>query len=371
MRLINISSRCQLGILSALFIFFLALPSIASQEDAYIAGYVTAVLDQEFFLKGGSITVVNGVVTVAVDNVAGAERDRMIAALKKIPGVNHVEIVPKPEAVENKAGTADSVTVPIARPESNWFPRGQLFDPLHADPRWPHFSPAVRQYLNRGEGGVKTAFVGDFGETLALYRNRAPFSGQWEVGIQAAVFSLFDLGSDTKQLINADYIVGLIASYRSGDWSAFVRYHHQSSHLGDEFVLSHNLQRVNLSYEMIDAKLSYDIFDTVRLYGGAGALVRRDPPDIAPWRTQYGIEIQSPKTLYKGVRPVAYADFQTHEQTRWSTNMSLRMGLQFENLRVLDRKLQVLFEYYNGYSPNGQFYTTRIETIGLGLHLYF
>lgn len=354
----------------ALFVVLLALPAAgASTEDGYIAGYATAILDQEFHLTAGSITVVNGVVTVAVDNVAGAERDRMMTALKKIPGVTHVQVVESP--VPGGMGASDGVTVPVSSPQSHWFPRGQLFDPLHADPRWPHFAPAVRQYLNRGEGGVKTAFAGDFGETLALYRNKAPFSGQWELGIQAAVFSLFDLGSDTKQLINADYIVGMIASYRSGDWSGFLRYHHQSSHLGDEFVLNNSLGRVNLSYEMVDGKVSYDIVDTVRLYGGVGALIRRDPSNIDPWRTQYGVEVQSPRTLSKGIRPVAYADFQTHEQTRWSTNISLRMGLQFENLRVLDRKLQFLVEYYNGYSPNGQFYMTRIETIGLGLHLYF
>jgi hypothetical protein len=51
--------------------------------------------------------------------------------------------------------------------------------------------------------------------------------------------------------------------------------------------------------------------------------------------------------------------------------VSLRTGLQFENLRIVDRKLQLLLEYYSGDSPNGQFYTTRIETIGIGLHVYF
>ncbi len=27
-------------------------------------------------------------------------------------------------------------------------------------------------------------------------------------------------------------------------------------------------------------------------------------------------------------------------------------------------------EYFNGYSPNGQFYREKIEYIGLGIHLY-
>ena len=27
-------------------------------------------------------------------------------------------------------------------------------------------------------------------------------------------------------------------------------------------------------------------------------------------------------------------------------------------------------EYFNGYSPNGQFYREKIEYIGVGIHLY-
>jgi hypothetical protein len=115
----------------------------------------------------------------------------------------------------------------------------------------------------------------------------------------------------------------------------------------------------------------------VRFYGGVGALVRRDPQDLDPLRIQYGLEVQSPVTILRGIRPVAYADFQTHpndqrcQSNTWSTSVSLRTGLQFENLRIVDRKLQLLLEYYSGDSPNGQFYTTRIETIGIGLHVYF
>jgi len=348
-------------------------------EDGYIAGYATAVLEREFNVTEGAVSVQDGVITVAVDHVAGAERDRMIAALKRIRGVQRVELVPKsrvtvspPSPGPSDAPPSVPVTAPVSPPTSQWLPRGLLFDPFHADPRWPNFAVTYRHYLDRGEGGIRNAVAGDFGETFALYRSRAPFSGQWELGFQAGVFSLFDLSGQSFDLVNADYILSVMASYRSGDLSGFLRYLHQSSHLGDEFLLNNNIQRINLSFEQVDAKLSYDLFDTLRLYGGGGALVHRDPSDLKVWKTQYGMELQSPKRLYGSIRPVAYADFQTNEQNKWATNISIRGGLQFENLRILDRKLQLLAEYYDGYSPNGQFYlTTRIQTIGIGLHLYF
>ena len=48
----------------------------------------------------------------------------------------------------------------------------------------------------------------------------------------------------------------------------------------------------------------------------------------------------------------------------------MRAGVQFEKLPIFDRRIQVLLEYFNGYSPNGQFYREQIEYIGLGVHFY-
>ena len=48
----------------------------------------------------------------------------------------------------------------------------------------------------------------------------------------------------------------------------------------------------------------------------------------------------------------------------------MRAGVQFEQLAIFDRRIQLLLEYFNGYSPNGQFYRDKIEYIGLGVHLY-
>jgi len=36
---------------------------------------------------------------------------------------------------------------------------------------------------------------------------------------------------------------------------------------------------------------------------------------------------------------------------------------------VLDRRLQLLIQYFNGRSPNGQFYGRAVQYLGLGLHL--
>jgi hypothetical protein len=251
----------------------------------------------------------------------------------------------------------------------DWLPKGLLFAPLIADPRWPHFSVAYQRYL--GDDRLRDAATASLGETIALLRGPMGTDGAWELGIQAGVFSLFDVDAPSGDLVNADYLVGVPFSYRAGDFSAMARIFHQSSHLGDEFLLANRVDRVNLSYEVVDLRLSYELIDGVRVYGGGGYIIRKDPSDLKPGSTQFGAELRSPWTFLSGaLRPIGAVDVQFREQNDWHADISLRAGVQFEKLPIYDRKIQLLVEYFNGYSPNGQFYQEKIEYIGLGVHLY-
>jgi hypothetical protein len=188
------------------------------------------------------------------------------------------------------------------------------------------------------------------------------------------VFSLFDISSisGSNDLVNADYRFGLMAGYRTGRFSGFLRLYHQSSHLGDEFLLSSQVTRLNLSYEELDLKLSFDATSWLRVYGGGGALVRREPKDMGVGTAQWGVELSSPWTFGGGhLRPVAYGDFQAHERTNWQVAHSLMAGLQLERVQIGHRKVQVLFEYFSGPSPDGQFFLQHAKWLGVGIHLYF
>ena len=151
------------------------------------------------------------------------------------------------------------------------------------------------------------------------------------------------------------------------------RIFHQSSHLGDEFILRGRArERINLSYESLNNLLSFDLPMGFRIYAGAGYLFNQDPSDLEPWSTQAGLEFRSPVTWWKGrFRPVGAVDIQNRQETNWNTEFSLRAGLQLENADFLSRELQIMFEYYNGRSPNGQFFTESIELWGVGLHFFY
>ncbi len=342
-------------------------------DDSYIAGYAAAVLEHEFNVSGAILQVHEGVVILTADSLGKVDRQKAITALEKIPGVVRAEVR---EDVGPSAVPADRLQAAIQqelpKPESKFLPRDLLVAPFHADPRWPHFSIASR-HASFGQEPGKTGSA-NFGETFSLYRNAAPLGGQWEIALQAGVFSTFNLGSSSVDLQNADYTAGLLTSYRTGAFSGFLRLHHQSSHLGDEFILNSQpgFNRINLSFDELDLKISYELASWFRIYGGGGMLVGRDPRDLKRGTSQLGAELASPWTLWGGkVRPVAYADLQANARSNWKVGSSVMAGLQFENARIGDRKLQVLVEYFSGPSPNGQFYTHNTEWIGVGIHLYY
>lgn len=354
--------------------------SQADNEDSYIAGYASAILERDFQVSSGAVQVQHGVIIVNALNLVGANQQKVVDTLSTIRGVTRVVLQENGKVLASTPTVSPSETAvqrdargmgtELASAGPTFLPDGYLFGHLLADPRWPHFSLSYIYSLHDKELG--SAGTANFGETLALYRNQAPFGGQWEFGIQAGVFSLFDLEAESKDLINADYLGGIFASYRTHDFSTILRVFHQSSHLGDEFLLRNRTERINLSYEGAEALLSYKFFQALRLYGGGGYLFDQEPSDLKPGRVQYGVEFESPWRYGSGaIRPILAANLQNEEENNWSTNISVRGGIQFENWQIGHRKLQLLVEYFKGYSPNGQFYTRKIETIGLGAHLRF
>ncbi len=343
------------------------------QEDAYMAGYADGVLKQNFKQALPPLAVKDGVITLPVNDLEPADRTKAVKFLTEIPGVNSVNTVEASAASTSGNGKA-SVTESTMTP-TGLLPKGHLFKPLLADTRWAHFSAAYRNYQSNNFDGRDIASV-SFGETIPVYRsNFGHSSAQWEAGLQAGVFSDFNLGASSSDLLNTDFIASIYSSARVGQFSAFGRIYHQSSHLGDEFLLRKigtQFERINLSYEGADLKVSYELPFGVRLYGGGGGLFHKEPSELKRWSAQYGVEFRSPWRIdFASMRPIIAADIKHYDQNNWSTDVSARAGVEFENSKVLGRKLQILAEYYNGYTPSGQFYKEKVEYIGLGAHYHF
>ncbi len=372
---------------SAIVLFCVSsIANAAVPDDSYIAGYAAGILKANFNLELPSLIVNDGVITVPTNDLVVEDHIGVLQRLSEIPGVTAVELLDasvssQPTANGTLASTSDESSKPASIPAKSSvlfptgiLPTGHLFKPLLADPRWAHFSAAYRNYIGSNVDGNHNGSV-SFGETIPFYRaNLGQTTIQWETGLQATVFSDFNLGAESSDLINSDFIASVYSSMRAGKFSAFSRIYHQSSHLGDEFLLRTrtDLERVNLSYEGADLRLSYELPYGIRIYGGGGGIFHKEPSTLKPWSVQYGLEFRSPWRIASvPIRPIIAVDLKNYEQTNWSADVSARTGIQFENFQTFGRKLQFLLEYFNGNSPTGQFYIDKVEYLGIGAHYHY
>jgi hypothetical protein len=189
------------------------------------------------------------------------------------------------------------------------------------------------------------------------------------------VFAQFDLGSASYDLLNADYLIGIPLTFRIANFSGRARVYHQSSHLGDEFLLRSNPpKRENLSFETAEVLLSLDV-SALRVYGGGESYIRRDPPDLPDHLWHGGVELRPHATMNFGsiavARLVAAADTKVVMDTTTRTGVSVRAGLEFgrpHEAEVGSRRWSLLAEYYDGPSPYGQFHRQKVRLAGLGFY---
>src|SRR6202044_1695280 len=118
--------------------------------------------------------------------------------------------------------------------------------------------------------------------------------GDLEVGIEAGIFAVFDLDHPKSCHTNTDFFVAAMTNYAINQWSWRFRLWHQSSHIGDEFLICHpGFDRRNLSDEGIDLFASYQLRQPIRLYSGIGYIFDRDRtfPE-RPVYFEFGTEIK-------------------------------------------------------------------------------
>jgi len=256
-------------------------------------------------------------------------------------------------------------------------PRGDVFCPLLADPKGQRsFVSYLHETSDQGDMNVGSVGISD---AFGLLRVGGPKPGDgFQVSLAGSVFAQFDLESTSYDLVNADYIIGLPITFRRKAFSMRFRLYHQSSHLGDEFLLRENnpkFVRENISFEAAEMILSLD-GGPFRVYGGGEYLLRRDPKDLERYVAHGGVELRPARRLVRfgtvaGVRFVAGGDVKASEEQDWKPAVSIRTGFEFDRPRDTDppgRRWGLLFEAYTGPSPYGQFFRNQVRYFGAGIH---
>ncbi|RJQ38551.1 MAG: DUF1207 domain-containing protein [Nitrospiraceae bacterium] len=354
-----------------LMLIFQAPSAMAADRvgDEFLTGYITSILERDLHWKRDSyiLKIVNGVATITLFKDDPVRREAAEKQLHTIDGLHKVVIVVKPadtykpEAVSRFLGITG---------EGEAFPTGNLFRPLLADPKQTQFFVSINRFKSSGLR-YTMASVG-FGETFGLYRVFGSRKGDGlQLSVEGAIFAQFNMDATSYDLINADYIIGIPATYRHGDNSLRFRIYHQSSHLGDEFLQSVNPpERVNLSYEAIELIYSRE-WRGWRVYGGGEYMIHKEPADLKPMSAHWGIEYLGSKPLVWKGRLVGGVDMKSFEEHNWAIDTSVKAGLEFGHPNPGQRRLRLMAEWYKGFDPRGQFYNNKVDYYGLGVSLGF
>ncbi|MCF6301551.1 MAG: DUF1207 domain-containing protein [Proteobacteria bacterium] len=205
----------------------------------------------------------------------------------------------------------------------------------------------------------------DFNETLS----DLDFSAFSMIQSQFDVDQLKVRNNRGGVLINTDFLIGgeLAKSFDKGGLR--LKYSHRSVHLGDEFLIDNPEyieQRLNLSYETLDL-LAYRNIKHFEIYFGASAVVRSEPRALGRYQLQTGIQYRGRQ--HNWFQALIGLDLKSWQATNWYTNLSFKAGIEINQL--LEEPFQLMFEYYNGKSPYGQFLREDLKYTGISLNLFW
>ena len=248
-------------------------------------------------------------------------------------------------------------------------PIGEIFTPIIADAKEPQFSVGIRHAHTNGPIKDFTAAIVSYGEHFGLRRWQTKKNKLWQISLGGAVHAQFNLDSSSNDLINADYTIGVVGSHRNGPISWRFRFFHQSTHLGDEFLLSQNqVKRINFSLEAMDLVASYE-WPEWRILGGASYVVNVEPSEVNNVGFQIGSEYHSVDKVILNGRLVAGADFQFVDAESNETNINFKGGLEYGKRGSGNRRVRVMLTAYHGTVPFGQFFDVKTTAVGVSVYL--
>ncbi len=253
--------------------------------------------------------------------------------------------------------------------------RQALFSPLVADPKEPHFYASVLGTDQRATGESLTVGSVGLGDQFG-FLGRHAVDGGWQVGLQAGVMAQFILDRGRSYpLVNADYVFGVPVTWRRDRVSARLRLYHQSSHLGDEYLLQHpDVRRIDISFEELEGVVSFDLANARgRAYVGAGEVLHHSS-DMRRAKLLAGCEwrgwghLRSGTARGFGSRLLAGVEVKLLQELEWRADIRAVVGLELAHT-LGGRSVSLMAEYYDGSIPYGQFFHQKEDHLGIGLHL--
>lgn len=258
--------------------------------------------------------------------------------------------------------------IAIGNFEGGFLPELNPFFPtMLAQPHILGYSAGYRSY----DKVFKSTLPVSIGDQFSLYQFKLHSSAGLYFGIEACVWAIFEAKTKSLSLINADYFIGLPITYINDKFSSRLRIFHQSSHLGDEFLLENpRIVRVNPSMEGIDLSLAYEPSDSLVCFMGYTRIIRSDDSyKVKPNSFYYGfncfLDFAKIQTFHVEGTPYIATYIENNQNNDWKFDTSVAVGYQWN--KNYGRKLRIFVKGHDGFSSEGQFSRRRSSYVSVNL----
>ncbi|MFZ5471438.1 MAG: DUF1207 domain-containing protein [Myxococcota bacterium] len=245
-------------------------------------------------------------------------------------------------------------------------PADFLFFPLLNPPREVSLDGSLlvtRRDLARDFGS--THFEADvaIGRQIPVVRFFSEEEGpSLELGFEVGVFARFYLESTQRELINADFRVGLPVSAARGRWRGRLTLLHVSSHLGDDFIARFESFPRKILRDGVELLVAHVFSLGARAYAGGDFNFHRSP-QVEQAVARAGFEFEPSRELPLGLLlPVFGFEGRLDTQGRGTA-----IGTAGFSLRWLQSTVRLHLRGHYGPSPVGQLRRANETYLGLGL----
>jgi hypothetical protein len=216
-----------------------------------------------------------------------------------------------------------------------------------------------------GESYWDPTLGGRFG--VFRYGNDDPLRPQgWQLDIEGAALGRLTLDY-WRDLESVDFRGGIPLTYGSGNWQFKLAYYHLSSHLGDEYALTHPgslNRRVNYVRDAFTLGASWYPVDALRVYAEVGYSFHTSG-GAEPLEFQFGCEYSQPGITNARGTPFVALNCHLREEHNYGGDLTLESGWLWRNRS--GHTLRIGAFYFNGKSSQYQFYNDAQQQLGGGL----
>lgn len=239
-------------------------------------------------------------------------------------------------------------------------PHGLVYGSYLAGTKESRFSG---NFINvKGDGWL---FDTTLGGRVGLLRH-GTIDGPFPEGIQIDAEGSAQMRLDIPENVDVrsvDYRAGLPLTFGVGSRRWKIAYYHLSSHLGDEFLLSHpGFPRLNFVRDVLVFGHMIYVTPQVRIYGEAGWAFNKDVSE--PWEFQFGVDYAPPGPT--GIRGAPFFALNGHlrEEVDFGGSLTAQAGWAWRS-DFGTPLLRAGIHYFNGKSNQFSFYNEHEQQIGL------